>query len=366
MVNLRVEVRKTLWGNAGNRCAFPGCAQRLISDLEKPDQGFSGTGGVIGEEAHVRSSKPTGPRHEPRYPPETLNDYENLVLLCPTHHTVIDKDNGRAWPVAEVLKMKGAHEARVDAAMDSVDKDRNRLEVALAARIDRWEATLNLAGWEELTLCLNSVYPYVSNVQWRSLTETASWLAGVHWPPSYPKLAAAFETHRAVLDVLIRHLTDSFVLDGDQHSIRRRHKETWFGGSDGEQRYTEAISQFGVDDAVAGVLITELTRSVNLVVTAVNDELLPLYRFNDGSVQMIEGDLFWGLWSSHPRYDPLIWESFPRAYALSDISSRVRTELRGGDPRNGVTLAVWAFDPSLRADATDGTDDQATARVGDS
>jgi hypothetical protein len=357
VVNLRVEVRKVLWGNAGNQCAFPECTQRIIGDLAKPGQAFSSTGGVIGEEAHIRSSKPTGPRHETEFPPEKLNDCENLILLCPTHHTVIDKNDGRAWPVAEVTKMKEAHEARVDAAMNSAEKDRNRLEVALAARIDRWEVTLNVAGWEELTRCLNSHLPYVSNAQWLSLTETASWLAGVHWPPRYPKLAAAFKTHEAVLDVLIRLLTDSFVLAGDHHSIRRRHKETWFSGSDGEQKYAEAISQFGVDDAVAGVLITELTRSVNLVMTAINDELLPLYRFNDGSVQMIEGDIFWGLWSSHPKFEPLIWESFPRAYALSDISSRVRAELQGGDPRNGIALAARSFDPSLPADATDGADD---------
>lgn len=356
MVNLRVEVRKTLWGNAGNRCAFAGCGQRLVGALGNPNQVTGDHIGVFGEEAHVRSSKVTGPRYDATYPTDQLNEYENLVLLCPTHHTVIDKDNGRAWSTEDVLAMKQRHEAHVDAVMGSVAKTRLELEVALAGRIDRWDASINLAGWDELSRRLNYVFPYVTSEQWSALTWTSSWLSGLKWPRQYPKMAAAFETHGAVLRALVRHLTDAFVPEGNQHTIRRRHKERWFGGSDGEQQYTEAISQFGVDDAVTGVLITELTRSVNLVIEAVNDELIPLYRFNDGAVQMIEGDVFWGLWASTPHYEPLDWGSFPRAYVLSDIARRVRKELQGGDPRNGVTMDFAAFDPMHTADRTNGAE----------
>jgi hypothetical protein len=42
----------------------------------------------------------------------------------------------------------------------------------------------------------------------------------------------------------------------------------------------------------------------------------------------------------------LDWESFPRDYVLRDIAQRVRDELLGGDPRNGVEMDVAAFDPS--------------------
>lgn len=354
MVNLRVEVRKRLWGNAGNRCAFAGCGQRLVGDLGNPNQGSGEDIGVFGEEAHIRSSKVTGPRYDAAFPTGQLNEYENLVLLCPTHQTVIDKDRGRAWPTVNVLAMKQTHEAHVDAVMGSDAKTRLELEVALAARIDRWDASINLAGWEELSRRLNYVFPYVTSEQWSALTSTSSWLAGLKWPHQYPKLSAAFETHGAVLRALVRHLTEAFVPEGNQHTIRRRHKERWFGGSDGEQQYTEAISQFGVDDAVTVVLITELTRSVNLVIEAVNDELFPLYRFNDGAVQMIEGDVFWGLWASTPHYEPLDWDSFPRACVLSDIAQRVRNELQGGDPRNGVTMDFAAFDPRHTADGKNG------------
>jgi len=350
VVSLRAEVRKKLWANAGNRCAFPGCVQRLVSDLGMPDQPTSGAGAVVGEEAHIRSSKATGPRHDPGYPAGKLNEYENLVLLCPTHHTIVDKDGGSAWPLVEVLKMKAAHEERVDALL-SDSSNQSPTTTALESRIHRWEELINLAGWEELTQRLNFVHPYLALSDWQSLAETAIWLAGVDWPPHFPKLAVAFATHRAVLEVLISHISDAFVRGQGELEIRRRHKETYFDGPDGEQLYTEAISEFGVNDAVTGVLVLELTRTVNLVILAVRDEVLPLYRFNDGLIQMVEGDLIWGLWSSHPSFDPLDWGRFPREYDLEDIKSRVTDELHGGDPRNGRTMDVWSFDPSTQADA---------------
>jgi len=125
-----------------------------------------------------------------------------------------------------------------------------------------------------------------------------------------------------------------------------RVSQRFFDGSDGEQRYTEAISEYGVNDAVTRVLITEVTRSANLISDAVVDELMPLYRFNDGAIQMIGGDLFWGLWASHPRFEPLDWSMFPKTYDIDDIKSRVTEELHGGDPRNGPAIDVCNFDPS--------------------
>ncbi|BBU22619.1 HNH endonuclease [Mycobacterium xenopi] len=53
---------------------------------------------VVGEEAHIRSGRPDGPRYDPDYPSADIDKYENLMLLCPTHHTLIDAHNGDAHP----------------------------------------------------------------------------------------------------------------------------------------------------------------------------------------------------------------------------------------------------------------------------
>ena len=73
---------KKLWGLSGGRCAFPGCNCDCLPFLDERDPT------VIGEMAHVIAKSPTGPRGGGVGGDDT---YENLVLLCPTHHTLVQQ-----------------------------------------------------------------------------------------------------------------------------------------------------------------------------------------------------------------------------------------------------------------------------------
>ena len=65
---------------------------------------------MLGEEAHIRSRRVGGPRHDPAYPAAKIDNYENLILLCPTHHTLIDAHGGDAYSVEALIEMKRRHE----------------------------------------------------------------------------------------------------------------------------------------------------------------------------------------------------------------------------------------------------------------
>lgn len=95
---------KKLWGLAAGRCSRPGCEQECIRFLDSTDPT------VIGEMAHVIAKKPDGPRGQAGGGEDT---YENLILLCPTHHTEIDKAPDAAFPVEQIHEWKRAHEERV-------------------------------------------------------------------------------------------------------------------------------------------------------------------------------------------------------------------------------------------------------------
>jgi hypothetical protein len=45
---------------------------------------------VIGKICHIVAHSDIGPRGDPGYPPEKREDPENLILMCGTHHDVID------------------------------------------------------------------------------------------------------------------------------------------------------------------------------------------------------------------------------------------------------------------------------------
>jgi hypothetical protein len=62
-----------------------------------------------------RSKKPDGPRYDPDYPAEKLDLFDNLILLCPTHHgPVVDAEKGRAFIAEDLEKMRDDHVANFD------------------------------------------------------------------------------------------------------------------------------------------------------------------------------------------------------------------------------------------------------------
>ncbi len=107
------RVVRTLWTRARNQCAFPSCPQTLTEDATNATTGEAYVT-VIGEQAHIRSSKPGGPRHDRLYPKDRLDSYENLILLCPTHHKLIDDENGAGHTVDDLEKMRRHHERQQD------------------------------------------------------------------------------------------------------------------------------------------------------------------------------------------------------------------------------------------------------------
>lgn len=78
------RTRKILWARSGNECAFSDCKQELIV------LGIDGSSTVIGEEAHIVAQKLDGPRGDGSPPGGDIDGVANLILVCPTHHRLID------------------------------------------------------------------------------------------------------------------------------------------------------------------------------------------------------------------------------------------------------------------------------------
>jgi hypothetical protein len=105
-VTVSDRTRKLLWGKAGNRCSICNHLLSEPGDVETSEA-------PIGEEAHIISSKPRGPRYAP-LPGEKRDSYDNLILVCPNHHRVIDdKDQAAGWSVERLQVVKTQHEAKV-------------------------------------------------------------------------------------------------------------------------------------------------------------------------------------------------------------------------------------------------------------
>ena len=101
---------KALFALSGNRCAYPDCPQRLT---HRP--GPCTTTTVVGEVCHIHGRKPGSPRWNPELTEEQIHDFSNLVLLCPTHHTIVD-NHPETYTTELLRKWKKDHESRFIAA----------------------------------------------------------------------------------------------------------------------------------------------------------------------------------------------------------------------------------------------------------
>jgi hypothetical protein len=118
MIGITSKTRKMLWGRAGARCSFEGCQIELIELTEGESRHA-----ILGEEAHIIAQKKDGARGENPIEPQRINLYENLILLCPTHHTLVDAQATK-YTVQVLHQMKKAHESWVDRNLGG----RNRAE----------------------------------------------------------------------------------------------------------------------------------------------------------------------------------------------------------------------------------------------
>jgi len=100
---------KILWGKAAGRCSCPGCSNICICYFEKSGEK------VLGEMAHVISQSRKGPRGTGEVKgPDT---YENLILLCPYHHEMVDKAPVD-FPSELLHQWKHQHELWVDQSLE--------------------------------------------------------------------------------------------------------------------------------------------------------------------------------------------------------------------------------------------------------
>lgn len=111
------KVRKELWSKSGNKCAL--CHTDLFRDGENGSYN-------IGEECHIISEKPNGPRHKDGI--DDYDTYNNLILLCKNHHRAIDDPvNLTKYSIGYLIDKKSEHEKWVSQRL--LEKNSNILSL---------------------------------------------------------------------------------------------------------------------------------------------------------------------------------------------------------------------------------------------
>ena len=96
----RQKTVKRLFAVSDNQCYFPNCNTPLVDEE-------SGT--VTGEICHIKGKKQGSPRYDPKQSDEERHGFDNLLLMCPLHHKVID-DDPDSYTVYRLENIKKNHE----------------------------------------------------------------------------------------------------------------------------------------------------------------------------------------------------------------------------------------------------------------
>lgn len=122
-VALAPMTKLRLFADSGGYCANPGCWEEIFKKFDTEVI-------HIAEIAHIISAGDKGPRADIRLTDEERSRYENLVLLCPNCHTMIDKAE-ESFPEALILSWKKSHKERL-ASQFGIKVYSSRMEVRAA------------------------------------------------------------------------------------------------------------------------------------------------------------------------------------------------------------------------------------------
>jgi HNH endonuclease len=130
---------KLLWSNAAGRCSFPGCDKRLSVEQAAETAPYT-----LGEMAHIKGKNPGSNRYDSKQNDDERDSYQNLILLCPNHHTQIDKpENENIYEVEWLIDAKSSHEAWVILTLTvgkivTIDQLKNHIGRLLSDNCQAW------------------------------------------------------------------------------------------------------------------------------------------------------------------------------------------------------------------------------------
>lgn len=131
---------KLLWSNAAGRCSFRGCNERLTVE-----QAAGLTPYTLGEMAHIKGNRAGSNRYDALQCEIERDSYDNLILLCPTHHTVIDKsENEEIYSVDFLHEMKIEHENNISNRLNiqkysDLEQLKDQISIFMAENYQVWE-----------------------------------------------------------------------------------------------------------------------------------------------------------------------------------------------------------------------------------
>lgn len=148
------KVKNLLWIHAGGRCEYRGCNEALWKDtltMAAMNKAYI---------AHIIADSSDGPRGDESLSPKLSKELSNLMLMCDTHHRLIDQEMVTEHPVDILTDMKKEHEERIQ-TLTSISPATKTHILLYGANIGNNPASD--LSWEKASLAISDQGRYPAN-----------------------------------------------------------------------------------------------------------------------------------------------------------------------------------------------------------
>ncbi len=272
---------KILWGRAASRCSI--CRIQLTENTNS-ENSF-----LIGEQAHIVATTQDGPRGESILAKEERDIYENLILLCPNHHTIIDK-NVDDYPVEKLHNIKQKHEIWVHENLATSDKEKDQVaeiiysdlidSIVEACELDKWDfwsgyaVSSSYISWKEKMISEKSFELYRK-------------ICGAVFPNTLLELEDAIKvvgrSYQQTINIFSMHcklIDDAYI------------EERFYQNQDHKpERYEQSLKKYELWKDTYFKSMYMLVKSLNWFADIVRRDINPLFFATKGKFLLTEGDL---------------------------------------------------------------------------
>ena len=278
------KTRKMLWGKSGNRCAMPDCKKELVVNISEINNHS-----IIGEECHIIAQSPDGPRGNENFDINKIDDYDNLILMCGEHHTIIDdKSNLALFTVEKLQNMKKEHENWVFSKFTFEDRKKLDDDLFYSEYIDNWAKFIYLNHWKEWTYyLLNSDRPSLYSKVNDNLEQLIEYDFTRLWPQRYIELENSFFNFHGIVKDFIFLFHSHSICSGTFYNTEKFHKKEWH---EDQRVFYKLYEEYEFHILLVQDLVLELTRSVNQICNLIRHYIDPKFRIKEGKIIVQTGD----------------------------------------------------------------------------
>jgi hypothetical protein len=302
---------KLLWGRAASRCSI--CKVRVS------EAGGDGSKYVVGEQAHIVGEKEGAARFNESIELKERNSYHNIILLCPTHHTMIDNDEC-TYTVAKLHQIKSEHELWVEENLSTLKDERQvAIDMQYSYLVDLVAELCWLSSFEDWISLACSTSMILSKQLSQNLAEVRKVVFKTTFLGEYKNLEKSIITlSESIGDYLaVYHLHSRMIIQQDMYQADRFYKLDGRFNPD----YDVDLDKYNRWERAVTECCFNLARSINWFLDEVRSSINPLFLLNEGKMLLHYGPNSNMDYTSYKlEFEDIEKLNLPESFEMTDLS----------------------------------------------